>query len=288
MSVLRIDHLEKNFGTNLALGGISFAVEKGEIFGFLGPNGAGKSTTLRCIMDYIRPSKGWVTVFDKDSQADAAELKRRIGYVPSEPNLYGQWTVDEHIKFAGRLQTIDSTRAAELKHDLQLDGHKKVRQLSTGNQQKLAIILALIHQPELLLLDEPTRGLDPLLRATMHDILRAYQKDGGTVLLSSHDLSEVEELCTNLAIIRAGKIVTDSSVDKLKQANIHNIKVRFAGKLPNLSALGLNNLEVNGQTASFTLKGDINKMLDALTRYPVLDLEVTKASLDDVFMEIYA
>jgi ABC-2 type transport system ATP-binding protein len=287
MNVLKVKQLEKKFGTNQALAGISFGIEKGEIFGFLGPNGAGKSTTMRCIMDYIQPSAGQVTIFGKDSRLKSAELKQRIGYVPSESNLYGNWTADEHIAFCGRLKIIDKSRAEELKQLLQLDGQKKVRQLSTGNQQKLAIILGLIHKPDLLLLDEPTRGLDPLLRSMMHNLLRTYQKDGGTVLLSSHDLSEVEELCSNLAIIRAGKIVTDSSVDKLRQANIHSIKIRFDGKLPDLSSLGLEELVTSDQTVNFKLKGDINPILKALAGYSVGDLEVTKASLDDVFMEIY-
>jgi ABC-2 type transport system ATP-binding protein len=287
MNVLTIAGLTKRFGAVTALDDVSFSVEVGEIFGFLGPNGAGKSTTMRCIMDYTRPTSGSITILGKDSMADAAELKRVISYVPAEPNLYPGWTVDAHIGFIAELQAIDKAQAARLKEQLQLDGTKKVRHLSTGNQQKLAIILALVRKPSLLLLDEPTRGLDPLLRSMFHGLLRDYQQAGGTVLLSSHDLSEVDELCTKLSIIRAGRIVSDTTLDKLKEASLHKCKVTFSGKVPDLSRLGVEDLAVTGSVASFMLRGDMNPMLRLLAKHQVADMETSIASLEDIFMELY-
>ncbi|HRV75864.1 MAG TPA: ATP-binding cassette domain-containing protein [Candidatus Saccharimonadales bacterium] len=188
--VLDINNVTKFFGKQKALEDVSLKISKGEIFGFLGPNGAGKSTTIRCITDTIRPNKGSVTIFGKDAnkEASSTELKNLIGYVPAEPNLYPNWTVDRHIKFAEHIFKVDSKRSTELKKLLSIDGDRKVGALSTGNHQKLAIILALIHNPMLLILDEPTRGLDPLFRSTLHQLLRDYQARGGTILLSSHDL----------------------------------------------------------------------------------------------------
>ncbi len=288
MNALVIQDLKKNFRKTEALKGISFNVKKGEIFGFLGPNGAGKSTTMRCIMDYIRASNGTVTIFKKDSKLSATELKDKVAYVPSEPNLYQSWTVDEHIKFVNNLQPIDQVLSESLKQKLQLEGGRKIRHLSTGNRQKLAIILALIKKPELLLLDEPTRGLDPLLRATLHNLLRDYQKDGGTVLLSSHDLSEVEELCTDLAVIRAGELVPSEDIAKLRSIKKHKVKIVFASKPPSLNNLEIEDLAISDKVATLTISGSLDPLLGELAKHKVKDIEINSASLEDIFMEIYA
>lgn len=287
MHALKVTNLKKNFGRNEALKGISFTVKKGEIFGFLGPNGAGKSTTLRCIMDYIRPNDGSITIFGKDSIEDTTELKKAVSYVPSEPNLYKNWSVDEHIKFISKLKPIDKAYTAKLKEKLQLRSKQKVGELSTGNQQKLALILALITKPGLLLLDEPTRGLDPLLRSELHAILKDYQKTGGTILLSSHDLSEVEELCTNLAIIKDGLLITDDSIEKLKKSNMHKVKASFIGRVPDLSSLDISEIVTAGKTLSFNIKGELNELTNKLAKHELKDLEIVGASLEDIFMEIY-
>lgn len=287
MHALKITELKKYFGKTEALRGISFSVEKGEIFGFLGPNGAGKSTTLRCIMDYIRPNEGTISVFGKDSTASSTELKKTISYVPSEPNLYKNWSVDDHIKFVSKLQSTDKDYTNQLKERLQLNSKQKVGELSTGNQQKLALVLALITSPKLLLLDEPTRGLDPLLRSELHAILKDYQKAGGTILLSSHDLSEVEELCNNLVIIKDGLLVTDDSIKKLKESKTHKVRASFIGKAPELSNLNITELVTVGKTLTFNIKGDLGGLTKELAKYKLKDLEIVGASLEDIFMEIY-
>lgn len=287
MSLINIRRLTKRFGSTTVLNDVSFAVEPGEIFGFLGPNGAGKSTTIRCLLDYIRPTSGTVSVFGLDARTHGPALKRRLSYVPAEPTLYTHWTLHDHLTFIDGLQPIDWTRAEELQQLLQLDGHRRVRQLSTGNQQKVAIILALVRRPELLILDEPTRGLDPLLRATLHQLLRDYQTAGGTVLLSSHDLSEVEELCSNVAIIRDGRLVSDTSLAELKRANRHHLKLTFAGTMPDLALLKPTELVIAGQTARLTVQGDLNAALKLIARHAVKDIEISSASLEDIFMGMY-
>lgn len=288
MKVLTVTKLSKRFAGTHALKGISFAVEPGEIFGFLGPNGAGKSTTLHCIMDYIRPTSGTIKLWGKDARANATTLKQRVAYVPSEPNLYHNWTVQQHIAFVASHQNLNRQKLTSLLQQFQLESRKKVGQLSTGNQQKLAIVLALARESDLLLLDEPTRGLDPLLRATLHSLLREYQKAGGTIVLSSHDLSEVEDLCNSVAIIRAGEIVSDTSLGELKKASAHKFKVGFGGAVPDLSSIAATNLAVSGHTASFTTKASLDSALQLLAEHKVTALEVSSASLEDIFMELYA
>jgi len=291
MNALEITDLTKFFGKQKTLDKVSFKVEKGEIFGFLGPNGAGKSTTIRCIMDTIRPEKGEVQIFGQNANADKSspELKKTIGYVPAEPNLYPNWTVDRHIKFAENLFKVNSNKSKELKKLLAIDEDRKVGSLSTGNHQKLAIILALIHDPDLLVLDEPTRGLDPLFRTTLHQLLRDYQKDGGTVLLSSHDLYEVDELCSKVAIIKDGKLINDSSLDKLRRAGSHNIKITFKKSIPkSLKDLTIEDYIETKKTVTFILKGNLAPLIKILSSNEVQELNITSPALEDIFKEIYS
>lgn len=289
MAVLAIKNLSKNFGNTQALDGVSFTVNKGQIFGFLGPNGAGKSTTIKIIMDFMHPTRGEVLVFGKNAHTNAVALKEKIGYVPAEPVLYPGWTVDEHISFVAHLSgkhMIDEAKA--LKHLLQLDSSKKVKELSTGNQQKLAIILALAPKPPLLILDEPTRGLDPLLRATFHELLRSYKHAGGTVLLSSHDLSEVEGLCDGVVVIHKGRIVQDTTIQALRSSRQHKVRLQFNKSVPNLSALtDIHNLNISGTVVTFDSKGDVNALIALLSKHRLTDIEITSASLEDIFREIY-
>lgn len=287
MNALEITDLHKHFGKNHAVSGVSLEVKPGEIFGFLGPNGAGKSTTIRCIMDFIRPTSGSVNIFGKDAQRDSVALKREVGYVPAEPNLYPAWTVDEHIAFVDALRGQGKKQAAKLKAQLGLSGTAKVKHLSTGNQQKLAIILGLIGQPKLLILDEPTRGLDPLLQSLFHQLLRDYRDAGGAVFLSSHNLPEVDELCDRFAVIRAGQLVDSTELAHLRERNAHMVRVVFADKVPTLSTLGLKDAAVNGKVVTGTAAGDINITLRQLSKHKVSNLEVSHVGLEQLFEEIY-
>lgn len=287
VAALEIHDLHKYFGPNHALRGISLKVNERDIFGFLGPNGAGKSTTIRCIMDYIRPTAGRISVLGHDAHAASTELKRTIGYVPAEPNLYPGWTVGEHIDFVASMRSVDPRRSDTLRQKLDISLKPRVHELSTGNQQKLAIVLALMASPKLLILDEPTRGLDPLLQSVFHELLREYRDGGGTVFLSSHNLAEVDDLCNQVAIIKEGELVTSASIEALKQKNLHSISVTFAGKVPDLSELEVENFVVAGHKATFQIRGDINRALHELSKHAVRDIEITRATLEQMFMEMY-
>jgi ABC-2 type transport system ATP-binding protein len=287
MKIIEIDKVTKKFGSLVALDNLSFSVNSGEIFGFLGPNGAGKSTTLKCIMDFIRPTSGTIRILSKDSVKDSKEIKSLIGFVPSDPNLYSDWTIDQHIKFVSDIQKCDLSKANELKELLQVDGTKKINHLSTGNVQKVAIILALIKSPKILLLDEPTRGLDPLLRGTLHNLLRDYQANGGTILLSSHDLIEVQELCSTVALIKDGKLIKDTTIQKLRNVNSHNFKISFTDQVPDLSSFKLQDLVIAKNVVTFCTKSDLSSLLKQISGYQLRDVEITSSSLEDIFMELY-
>ena len=288
-NVLQLRGVSKTYGATRVLDDVSLRVEQGEIFGFLGPNGAGKSTTLRCIMDFIRPDKGEIQLWGQDSRKDGPSLRARLGYVPAEPNLHQNWTVGEHLWFVHAVQPVDIELAHHLLSKLELDETKRVKHLSTGNQQKLALILGLITKPDLLLLDEPTRGLDPLLRTTLHGLLREFQAGGGTVLLSSHDLAEVEQLCTNAAIIRKGRIVDDTTVAALKQAGVYHVNLTFAGtkQLPSPAVLKPLDVRVAGRNLQFRVKGLPGPLLQWLACHEPSDVQVTTGNLEDAFAEIY-
>lgn len=219
-AVIHVDGLKKYFGNVKAVDGVSFMIEKGEIFGFLGPNGAGKTTTIRCIMDFLHPNTGRVRILKKDSHAHSVELKSHIGYLPGAVKLYDHWTGQEHVDFSRRFYSRGDI-AEHIAKRLDLDLSKKTKDLSSGNRQKLGIVLALMFEPEVLIWDEPTLALDPLLQQEVYALLQEASQNGVTVLMSSHNLSEVERICTRVAIIKEGKIIAVDEIDNLRQQGKH-------------------------------------------------------------------
>lgn len=288
MPAVQVTNLKKHFGSIKAVDDISFSMEKGEVFGFLGPNGAGKTTTIRCMMDFVRPTSGSIAMFGKDARTDSVALKAKVGYLPSDIHLYDSWTGREHIRFVERAhgKKVD---ARSLIDAFQFEAERKVKHLSTGNKQKLAIILALITEPELLILDEPTRGLDPLLQNTLYDLLRKFRERGGTIFMSSHNLAEVEHLCDRVGIIKNGKLIAVESLDDLKGKQIHVVTVTFQTPIPRaafvLPCITISSEHTNGYTLK--VRGEIGPFLKTLAQYPVTDLEVTHASLEEAFLEMY-
>lgn len=287
--VLRLKGVTKDFGPKRAVNDISINVERGEIYGFLGPNGAGKTTTIRCIMDFISPTSGTVELFGQRLLANNAELKNRIGYLSADSALYPNWTGAEHINFVARSRGINPLNARELINKLSLDTSVKARRLSTGNRQKLSIVLALMHEPELLVLDEPTRGLDPLLQETMHNYLLEVKKQGGTVFISSHDFGEVERICDHIGIIRNGDLVANETIGSLRKMQVHAVKVFFASSFSKNDFL-LPNVEItisSDRKLTANVSGDLTAFMRAVAKYDINDLEVTHVSLEDVFLRYY-
>lgn len=288
MPAIEIKNLGKHFGKVRAVDGISFEVAEGEIFGFLGPNGAGKTTTIRCMMDFIRPTDGSIRLFGKDARENSVELKKSIGYLSSDVYLYAEWTSQEHLDFAMSLKG-KSPRLEALVKRLDFNPKAKVKTLSTGNKQKLNILLAFLGDPKLLILDEPTRGLDPLLQNEIYAILREFQKEGKTVFLSSHNLPEVERICGRVGIIRQGKLTAVERIEDLKNKSIHAGHILFDGAFNknDFSAEGFAITSENANGFFFTIRGSINPFLSILAKYRVKDFEITHANLEDIFLTFY-
>jgi len=286
-NAIEVKNLKKSFDVTKAVAGISFNVKKGEIFGFLGPNGAGKTTTIRCLMDLLRPDAGTVTIFGLDARKDAPQLKKKIGYLPGEVNLYGGWTGQEHIRFVERMSQ-PSKIAGRLVKDFDLDTKFKVKNLSSGNKQKLGLILALMKQPKLLILDEPTLGLDPLLQNKVYEVLQKFAAEGTTIFMSSHNLAEVERICWRVGVIKDGKLIEVDSVRELKGKKIYNLTARFSQEAPeNFAMPGVEITKKMPGGVVLRIKGDINPVLDKLKQYELTDIEITHESLEQVFLEFY-
>jgi len=289
MNAISVANLKKHFGKTRAVDGISFEVKEGEIMGFLGPNGAGKTTTIRCLMDFIRPTEGKIEILGRDAQKNTTKIKSDIGYLSSETNLYKSWAGQEHIHFMERIRGISSFDE-ELIDKLKFDPRKKAGALSTGNRQKLGIILALMHQPKLLILDEPTVGLDPLLQNYIYEILRAEAAKGNTIFMSSHNLAEVEKICDRVIILKDGKIVDTESISDIKRKRIYTVYAYFEGDVPKKQIVtdGISLVEEFSDGLVLTVKGNLKPLLTKLSSFKNLkDLEITHASLEEVFMEFY-
>ena len=288
MSVIEVQNLIKHFGKTKAVDDISFQVEKGEIFGFLGPNGAGKTTTIRCMMDFIRPTAGHISILGKDAQKNAVELKKRIGYLPDTVNAYDKWTGQMHIdyfrKFGGKKDIID-----KLIDRLNFNPTEKAKKLSSGNRRKLGLILAFMVNPEILILDEPTTALDPLLQNVVHELLAEASSVGITVFMSSHNLNEVERICSRVGIIKQGKMVAMESIASLKQKRMYAVHVYFNQKIEKNELLseGVEVIKELPNGFILNVKGDINPLLAKLKNFSLEDIEIKHASLEDIFLEFY-
>ncbi len=284
---ISIKNVTKTFGSKHALDNVSLSVPRGHIFGFLGPNGAGKTTMIRCLMDYIRASNGEIRILGHDAHLDSAQLKNMVGYLSSDMQLHPNWTAKMHIDFISSIK--GRGKADELIADFNLDVRPKVRNLSSGNKQKLAIILSFLGNPKLLIMDEPTRGLDPLLQNQLYQLLRDFAAKGGTVFLSSHNLGEVQQLCDTVTVIKDGKIVATEAMKDILQMTVHIVQA-VTTKAINQADFKTHGIEILGGTGkSITLKsrGNLDLIIKSLTKYNLTDLEISHVSLEDVFLEYY-
>jgi len=289
---IKISNLKKYFGIGpkrvKAVDGITFSVPRGKIFGFLGKNGAGKTTTIRCLMNFIHPTEGNISLLGKNAQANAVELKHQIGYLSGNVQLNKRWTGQEHIDYFSKIYS--NAQGAKILIDrLNFDPSIKTKQLSSGNRQKLGIILALMHNPKLIILDEPTNALDPLLQQTVYDLFEGARDSGATVFMSSHNLTEVERICDSVAIIKDGKLVATETIESLSQKHLYTVKIRFSKNISDLDLQIQNTtVELRDDTyARLSIKGVIAPVLNELCRLPLDDIEIHHASLEEIFLEYY-
>jgi ABC-2 type transport system ATP-binding protein len=290
-TVVRAEGLTKYYGARPGVLDLDFSVEQGEVFGFLGPNGAGKTTTIRLMVDLIRPSGGAIALFGLDVRRDSVDLRRRVGYLPGDARFYERLTAGELIEYFASLRGLgDLGEATRLAGRFELDLETPIRTLSRGNRQKVGIVQAFMHRPELLILDEPTSGLDPLMQQEFAGLLRETTDDGRTVLLSSHVLPEVQRLAHRVAVVREGRLVTVDTVDNLRARAAGRMEVSFA-QLPPTGAFdglpGVREVERRGQTVVFALGGPADPLVKALARYEVLGIDSHEADLEDVFLTLY-
>ncbi len=290
MPVLKISKLTKSFGKFTALDGIDLEVNKGEIYGFIGPNGAGKTTTLRILLGFLKATSGKATIFGKDVWEDAVEIHKNIAYVPGDVNLWPNLTGGEVIDLFIKLRaSANKNRREELIEKFDLDPTKKCRAYSKGNRQKVALIAAFASDAELYILDEPTTGLDPLMENVFQECIMEAKKEGKSVLLSSHILSEVEKLCDKVSIIRQGKIIETGSLEELRHLTRNRMNVQTAKPLQNLGELkGVHDLEQKDNSVSFQVDTEeLDNVIKHLSSFGILKLESAPPTLEDLFMRHY-
>jgi ABC-2 type transport system ATP-binding protein len=289
MSVIEVAKLTKYYGKSRGIVDVSFNEEEGEIFGFIGPNGAGKSTTIRLLLSLIRPTSGSARVFGKDVVTHGPEIRRDIGYLPSEVYYYEGMKVIDLLKYSASFYDRDCTqRIRDLSETMELEMHRRISDLSYGNKKKVGIVQGLLHSPKLLFLDEPTAGLDPLMQRRFFDLIREENSRGVTVFFSSHILGEVQRLCTRVGIIREGKIVEISDIRTLQQNNYKKVRVTAGGLNAASFALpGATNVQAENGSVHFFFKGDINTVLQKLNGVRVEDVTIEEPTLEEIFMHYY-
>ena len=289
-SAIEATGLTKRYGAVTAVDGLSLRVEPGQVFGFLGPNGAGKSTTIRMLLALQRPTQGEARVLGLDAVTGSAEVHRRTGYLPGDLALFPRLTGRQHIAWFARARAVDDLLARRLAERFQVVADRPVRELSKGNRQKIGLVLAFMHRPELLILDEPTSGLDPLMQREFEALLRETAAEGRTVFLSSHDLDEVQRTADRIAIISGGRLVAEDTVDGLRRAAPQKIEIRFRHPVDpaGLSAVpGVTVTAADGARVTLDVTGEIGPVLRVIASHDPAGLTARPAGLDELFLGFY-
>ena len=289
MSIIEVNHLTKYYGKSRGIVDVSFNVEEGEIFGFIGPNGAGKSTTIRLFLSLIYPTKGDAKIFGKDCIKFGSEIRQEIGYLPSEVFYYEGMRVIDLLKYSASFFKKDCTkRMHELADIMELDLKRRIDDLSYGNKKKVGIVQGLLHQPKLIVLDEPTAGLDPLMQHKFFNLIREENKRGATIFFSSHILGEVQRMCNRVAIIKEGSLIAIQDIKTLQKDNYKKVRVTaesFDEKRFKID--GVTQVEKLNGTVSFFYKGDINAITRLLSSENISDLAIEDLTLEEIFMHYY-
>jgi len=288
-TVVRTERLSKWYGHTVALDALDLEIEQGEVFGYLGPNGVGKSTTISLLLGLIRPSSGWARIFDLDARRDAPTIHRRVAFVPSEANLWPSLTGAEALRFLGSIHgSVDVAYRDELVDRFELTADKKTRALSHGNRQKVPLIAAFASRADLLLLDEPTTGLDPLMEQVFRACVREARERGQTVLLSSHVLSEVEAVCDRVAMLREGRIIETGPLDVLRGLAALHVRATVSAPAPDLSGLeGVSNVVAGDHTIECDVVGSMEPLVSRLAEAGVEHMTTREPSLEELFLARY-
>ncbi len=289
MNAVEIKNLTKTYGKARGVDDISFSIKEGEIFGFIGPNGAGKSTTIRTLLALIHQNSGEALIFGK-SIAEHPKVLEDVGYLPSEVFYYDNMKVIDLLKYSASFYKKDcSKRMMELSDMLQLDLNRKIEDLSYGNRKKVGIVQGLMHEPKLIILDEPTGGLDPLMQQTFFKLLREENENGATVFMSSHILSEVEKLCHRVAIIKEGKIIALESISSLKEKNHKRVHLELNSVISEgmLKLKGITDIKFEDKNCSFLYAGNINDLIKLLSKFDLKNVQLSEPELEEIFYHYY-
>jgi ABC-2 type transport system ATP-binding protein len=290
--IIEINNLTKFYGKTLGIDRINLQVPEGEIFGFIGPNGAGKSTTIRILMNLIFPDSGQAKIMGMEVSRFKTQIMQKTGYIPSDANGYRSLRVNEFLQYCVRFYPVtpDASRITELADLFDLDLNRRISDLSMGNKKKVFIVQSLLHRPRLLILDEPTTGLDPLMQTRFFDLLKSENRNGMTIFFSSHILSEVQLLCKKVAIIKDGKIIGIEEIDSLRKKQLKKIRVESEGAL-NQAFSHLQGIESElyrtDNTLEFMFSGNIKELVQQLAALPLNNLVVEEPSLEEIFMHYY-
>lgn len=291
-SAIRADGLTRYYGRHRGILDLDLDVAPGEVFGFLGPNGAGKTTTIRLLLDFIRPTRGSARVLGMDTRLDSIKIRRQVGYLPGELRLYDSLSGSELLAFFGHLRGgVDWGWVRELADRFDCDIGREVRELSHGNRQKLGLIQALMSRPDLLILDEPTTGLDPLVQQSFFRLMQELRAAGTTVFISSHVLPEVERLCDRVAMIAEGRLLTTERVADLKRHALRSLELTFAGPVPAAAFEGIDGvheLMVENARLRCRVIGSVDALLKAASRFEVLNVSSQEPTLEEIFVALYA
>lgn len=289
MHIVDIRHLTKYYKKTRGVVDITFSIEEGEVFGFIGPNGAGKSTTIRTLLNFIYPTEGSASIFGKDVVRHSKEIRRDVGYLPSEIHYYDDMKVIDLLSYSLNFYPNgDVNRIRELAGQLELDLHRKIEDLSFGNRKKVGIVQALLHSPKLLILDEPTSGLDPLMQQVFFNMLEEERRKGTTIFFSSHVLSEVRNLCDRVAIIKEGRLIKVESIESLMKNKLRSVILTIDHpEQVEFHIEDIVKVEVRGNDIQLLYGGDIRKLLHIVDALPYRDIRIEEPSLDEIFMHYY-
>ena len=286
-NVVICSNLTKDYGGGNGLFDLNLNIRKGEVFGLVGPNGAGKSTFIKLLMDIVRPTRGEASIFGLDSRRDSLELKKRIGYLPGELMQFPSVTAGYILNLLANLRGLsDKTSINIYAERLQLELNRKYQDLSHGNKQKVGLIQALMHSPDLVILDEPTLGLDPIVQREVKMIIKELIALEKTIVLSSHIMSEVETVCNRIGFINHGKVLKEGTLSELRQSRVHKVTVLFDGEIPTadeLKGAGAESIEVEGKSINLQMRGSVDRVMKLLSNYTIEEFDSRELSLEEVF-----
>ncbi len=290
MPVIETLGLTKYYGKSRGIIDLDLEVEEGEIFGFIGPNGAGKSTTIRTLLGLIFPTSGTGRIFGLDIVGECKEIKKHIGFIPSEVHFYDKMDVRDLLQYSARFYGMDcDARIQQLADIFDLDLNQRILDLSSGNKKKVSILQSLIHRPRLLVMDEPTTGLDPLMKSKFFNLLKQENLTGTTIFFSSHTLSEVQKMCGRVAIIKEGRIIATEHIESLRKKQLRKVQIEFAGpsEAISLDCRGMISPQQHDHILSFMFSGRIEELIRALAGKNVADMLIEEPSLEEIFMHYY-